>query len=144
MSDVVKNLELVLATKYAIYLKTQNYHWNVKGPMFHSLHAMFMEQYTDLALTIDEVAERIKALGSYAPGSFSKYSELSLVEEENGEPKAEQMIKNLVDDNNELIKLMKEGIRVAEKADDDFTMDLLTTRVGAHRKAVWMLESQLG
>lgn len=140
---VVKELSKLLASTYTLYLKTQNYHWNVTGPLFTSLHSLFETQYTELAAGVDEIAERIRALGARAPGSFAEFAKLSVVEEAAGERSANDMIGDLVDDQKAIADLAKSLIEAAEKAGDHATADLATARVLAHEKNAWMLRSHL-
>src|SRR5690606_5206023 len=140
---VVKELSKLLASTYTLYLKTQNYHWNVTGPLFTSLHSLFETQYTELAAAVDEIAERIRALGARAPGSFAEFAKLSVVEEAAGERSANDMIGDLVDDQKAIADLAKSLIEAAEKAGDHATADLATARVLAHEKNAWMLRSHL-
>ncbi len=140
---IAEGLKVLLASSYTLYLKTHNFHWNVTGPMFNGLHNMFEEQYTELAAAIDEIAERIRALGVFAPGSFSQYKELSAVKEETGVPSAVEMIAQLAKDNETLSKVAREVLPAAGKAEDEPTNDLLTQRMQTHEKAAWMLRSML-
>ena len=140
---IAEGLKVLLASSYTLYLKTHNFHWNVTGPMFNALHVMFEGQYTELAAAIDEIAERIRALGVFAPGSFSQYKELSAVKEETGVPSAVEMIAQLARDNETLSKVAREVLPAAGKADDEPTNDLLTQRMQTHEKAAWMLRSML-
>ncbi|MGE4528323.1 MAG: Dps family protein [Rhodospirillaceae bacterium] len=140
---IAEGLKVLLASSYTLYLKTHNFHWNVTGPMFNALHTMFEGQYTELAAAIDEIAERIRALGVFAPGSFSQYKELSAVKEETGVPSAVEMIAQLAKDNETLSKVAREVLPAAGKADDEPTNDLLTQRMQTHEKAAWMLRSML-
>ncbi len=141
LNEIADGLSRVLADTYSIYLKTQNYHWNVKGPLFHTLHAMFEEQYTELALAIDEVAERIRALGEPSPGSFTQFAALSKIEEETGSPDAEKMISNLIEDQATVVATCKEVFPSAQQANDEPTTDLLIRRMQVHEKTSWMLKS---
>lgn len=134
-------LSRLLADTYSVYLKTQNYHWNVKGPLFHTLHAMFEEQYTELATAIDEIAERIRALGFPAPGSFSEFARLSNVREENGLPNAKTMIENLIEDQATIVQTAKDVFPLVQLANDEPTADLLIRRMQIHEKTAWMLRS---
>lgn len=140
---VVDSLSALLASSYTLYLKTHNYHWNVTGPMFTTLHTLFETQYNDLALAVDEIAERIRALGAFAPGSYSVFSELSDVKEETGHPIATDMIKNLSSDQDTIVSLAKNVIQAAESAGDQASADLGTRRVEIHEKNAWMLRSHL-
>lgn len=141
--NIAQGLSRLLADTYTLYLKTHNFHWNVTGPMFNTLHLMFEGQYTEMQAAVDEIAERIRALGSFAPGSFSKYNELSSIKEEDGVPKAESMIKQLVLGQEVVVKTARSILAVANKADDQPTIDLLTRRMEAHEKNAWMLRSLL-
>jgi len=142
-SSVVEPLSRLLADSYTLYLKTHNYHWNVTGPMFNTLHTLFETQYTELALAVDEIAERIRALGEFAPGSYSAFGALASIKEETGRPAATQMIENLVADHTTLVESAKRVIAAAEKASDQASADLATRRVEIHQKNAWMLRSHL-
>lgn len=141
--DIAGGLSRLLADTYTLYLKTHNFHWNVTGPMFNTLHLMFEGQYTELALAVDEVAERIRALGHPAPGSYKQYAELSSIDEEVGVPKAEEMIRQLVAGHERVAKTAREVFPSAEEASDEPTADLLTQRMQVHEKTAWMLRSLL-
>jgi starvation-inducible DNA-binding protein len=140
---IADGLSRLLADTYTLYLKTHNYHWNVEGPMFQTLHTMFETQYTELALAVDLIAERIRALGHYAPGSYAQYAKLSSISEETGVPGAQDMIKNLVKGNEAVSKTARELFPVVEKSSDEPTADLLTQRMQIHEKTAWMLRSLL-
>lgn len=140
---LVQGLSTLLASTYSVYLKTHNYHWNVTGPMFTTLHTLFETQYTELALAVDEIAERIRTLGSFAPGSYSAFAKLSQIEEENGRPKAEEMIRVLVDDQTRIADACRLVIEGAEAIGDQATADLATRRIDIHEKNAWMLRSHL-
>ncbi len=139
----VDALAKLLASSYTLYVKTHNYHWNVTGPMFSSLHALFELQYTELALALDEIAERIRSLGALAPGSFTAFAALSAVEEENGHPKATDMVANLAADQDIISNLAHKVIEAAETHGDQATIDLAVRRMNIHQKHAWMLRSQL-
>ncbi len=141
--QVCRGLSKLLADSYLLYLKTQNYHWNVTGKMFQPLHTLFEEQYTDLAEAVDEIAERIRALGEFAPGSFSAFSKVASIKEENGLPTAEEMIHNLVVGNEAVITTAREIINLCEEAEDDVTADLMVERMQIHEKNAWMLRSMI-
>ena len=141
---VVESLRTFLADSYTLYLKTQNYHWNVTGPQFESLHVLFEKQYTDLAAAIDEVAERIRALGEKSPGSFSYFGKLTSVKEEEGSPAAMQMVKNLANDNRTLAESAEKVIKAAQEIGDEGTADLAIGRLKAHQKSAWMLDAHAG
>lgn len=140
---VVDGLSRVLADSYSLYLRTHNYHWNVVGPMFHSLHAMFMEEYTELALAVDEIAERIRALGAPAPGTFRQFTELSSMAEDTDVPDALAMVRRLVDAHEATARTIREVLPVAEAAPDQVSTDLLVRRLDVHEKTAWMLRSLL-
>lgn len=138
-----KGLSKFLADSYLLYLKTQNYHWNVTGKSFHQLHLLFEEQYRDLAEAVDEIAERIRALGEYAPGSFSAFSKVSSIKEEASIPTAEEMIQNLVIGHETVVSTARELMLVTEECEDDVTADMLTQRMQVHEKNAWMLRSMI-
>jgi len=140
---VIDSLSELLANSYTLYLKTHNYHWNVTGPMFTTLHTLFEQQYVELAAAVDEIAERIRALGAPAPGSYSEFQKLASIQEETGHPDAKDMIRNLVSDQEEIVKSAKKLIEAAEPAGDDVGVDLGTRRTEVHQKNAWMLRSHL-
>jgi starvation-inducible DNA-binding protein len=140
ISDGLSNL---LADTYTLYLKTQSFHWNVTGPMFRALHSMFEEQYSELAGAVDEIAERIRALGHTAPGSFSHFLKLASVQEEDGAPAAEEMIRQLVAGHEAVVRTARNAFTTADEAEDQVTADLLTERMQVHEKQAWMLRSLL-
>ena len=142
--EIADGLSKVLADTYTLYLKTHNYHWNVTGPLFNTLHLMFETQYNELALAVDEVAERIRALGFPAPGTYRQYAALSSIDEEDGVPEAEQMIRNLVAAHETLVRTARTVFPAADAANDEPTADLLTQRMQASEKTAWMLRSMLG
>lgn len=141
---IADGLSNVLANTYTLYLKTHNFHWNVTGPMFSTLHLLFETQYDELALAVDTVAERIRALGVYAPASFTQFKDLSTVKEETSVPSAVEMIQQLAKDNETVSKVCREVLPLADKVDDQPTNDLLTQRMQTHEKNAWMLRSLLG
>jgi starvation-inducible DNA-binding protein len=141
--QIADGLSRVLADTYTLYLKTHNFHWNVTGRMFQTLHLMFETQYNELALAVDLVAERIRALGFPAPGTYRKFAELSAIREEDGVPEAEEMIRRLVDGHETVARTAREIFRTAEGANDQPTCDLLTQRMQVHEKTAWMLRSML-
>lgn len=140
---VSEALKTVLADSYTLYLKTQNFHWNVTGPQFRSLHLLFEEQYTDLQGAVDEVAERIRALGDTAPGSFKNFLKLSGIKEADDVPEATAMVKTLAKDQDVILASLKKALDAAEKAGDDVTIDLMTQRMTIHEKNRWMLNSSI-
>jgi starvation-inducible DNA-binding protein len=142
-SKTVESLSKLLANSYVLYLKTHNFHWNVTGPMFTTLHTLFETEYTELALAVDEIAERIRALGAMAPGTFAQYAYLAAVKEAEGVPKATDMIRELVDDQKKVVAAAKDVVKAAEDAGDDATADLGIRRIEVHEKNAWMLASHL-
>lgn len=142
-SDIAEGLSRLLADSYTLYLKTHNFHWNVTGPMFQTLHNMFEQQYVELATAVDEIAERIRALGFPAPGSYTQFAQLSSVPEETGHPAAEEMIRKLVQDQETVVRTAREVFPVVDQANDEPTADLLTQRMQVHEKTAWMLRSLL-
>ncbi len=146
MSDktaLIVKFKTLLASSYTLYLKTHNYHWNVTGPMFTTLHTMFETQYTELALAVDEIAERIRALGDKAPGSYTEFAALSLVEEVSGEPSAEEMIRDLTTDQEIIAKLARELGATASQLGDEASAGIAIDRQVVHEKNAWMLRSHL-
>ncbi|MEM1081065.1 MAG: Dps family protein [Pseudomonadota bacterium] len=140
---IADGLSHLLADSYTLYLKTHNYHWNVTGPQFQSLHAAFEAHYTELAMAVDDVAERIRSLGHPAPGSYKAFSELTEIEEEDGHPDAETMVRNLVRSHETVARTARNVFKPAEQAGDEPTCDLLTQRMQVHEKTAWMLRSLL-
>jgi starvation-inducible DNA-binding protein len=140
---IAEGLSRLLADSYTLYLKTHNFHWNVTGPQFNTLHLMFEAQYTELALAVDLIAERIRALDHPAPGSYAQYSKLSSIKEETGVPKAKEMIKQLVAGQEAVARTAREIFPTVDKAHDEPTADLLTQRMQVHEKNAWMLRSLL-
>jgi starvation-inducible DNA-binding protein len=141
--EIAHGLSRALADTYTLYLKTHYFHWNVTGPMFQTLHLMFEQQYNELALAVDLLAERIRALDVPAPGSYSIFSKLTSIREESGIPKAEDMIRQLVDGQEAVIRTARTAFRTADEAGDQVTADLLTERMQIHEKTAWMLRSLL-
>jgi starvation-inducible DNA-binding protein len=142
-AKIVDSLSTVLADAYMLYLKTHNFHWNVTGPMFSTLHVMFEEQYTEQWNALDDIAERIRSLGHFAPATYKRYAELSSITEEPAVLSAKDMIRQLVDGNEILIRTLRAGVKVADELDDFPTADMLTTRMEVHEKNAWMLRSFL-
>ena len=140
---IAEGLSRLLADSYTLYLKTHNYHWNVKGPLFNTLHQMFEAQYSELAVAVDEIAERIRALGEPAPGSYKAYAQLTTIEEEDSVPDAEQMIRQLLKGQEAVVRTARSVIGAAEAANDEPTADLLTQRMQVHEKNAWMLRSMV-
>jgi starvation-inducible DNA-binding protein len=140
---IAEGLSRMLADTYTLYLKTHNFHWNVTGPQFNTLHLMFETQYTELALAVDAIAERIRALGVLAPGSYKQFAELTSIKEELGHPDATEMLRQLAKDQEAVVRTAREVFPLAEKANDQPTADLLTQRMQVHEKTAWMLRSML-
>ncbi|WP_439534798.1 Dps family protein [Polymorphobacter sp.] len=142
--EIANGLSRLLADTYTLYLKTHNFHWNVKGPMFNSLHLMFEGQYTELALAVDQIAERIRALGEPAPGSYSAYAKLSSIKEAEGVPEAMEMVRILAEDQLAVVRTARAVFPAADAAHDEPTADMLTQRMQVHEKTAWMLRATLG
>ncbi len=140
---IAEGLAGLLADTYTLYLKTHNFHWNVKGPMFSSLHLMFETQYTELALAVDEIAERIRALGEAAPGSYREFGALTGLDEAQGGEKALEMVAQLAADHEKVSARARSLFPLVDKAGDQPTADLLTRRMEIHEKTAWMLRSLL-
>jgi starvation-inducible DNA-binding protein len=140
---IATELSKMLADSYTLYLTTHNFHWNVTGPLFSTLHQMFMTQYTEEWQALDSIAERIRALGHYAPGTYSEYARLASIKEPTSVPDAEEMIRILVKNNEAVAKTARTALKKADAADDQPTVDLLTARLDVHEKNAWMLRSLL-
>ncbi len=140
---ISNGLARMLADSFCLYLKTHNYHWNVKGPMFQTLHVMFMDQYTELWNALDEIAERIRSLGFPAPGTMSEFAKLSGIKEVEGVPSAEDMIRDVIVASQAVTRTAREVLDIADKANDQPTIDLMTQRLQIHEKNAWMLRSLL-
>jgi len=134
-------LSRLLADTYTLYLKTHGYHWNVEGPHFQQLHIQFMEQYTEMWTAVDEIAERIRALGHKAPGSYAQFVKLATIKEEDGEPSWQDMVRNLAQGHEQVAKTAREVLRIAEEISDDATADVVTPRITLHEKTAWMLRA---
>jgi starvation-inducible DNA-binding protein len=141
--EIAEGLSKLLADTYTLYLKTHYFHWNVTGPMFNTLHLMFETQYTELALAVDMIAERIRSLDEYAPGTYSQFSTLTSIAEATAVPKANDMIKELVSGHEAVCRTARSVFPAADKASDEATADLLTQRLQLHEKTAWMLRSLL-
>lgn len=140
-AEIAKGLSKLLADSFQLYLKTHSFHWNVEGPMFSTLHNMFMEQYTELWQALDEIAERIRSLGHYAPGTFSKYAEIGSIKESAEDLSAEKMIEELLHGHEAVAKTARSIFPAGEKGKDEASLDLLTQRLQVHEKTAWMLRS---
>ena len=141
--QIASGLSKLLADSYLLYIKTHNYHWNVTGPMFTTLHTLFEQQYTELALAVDQIAERIRALGETAPGSYKQFHKLGNIRESERVPKAEEMLRQLVADQETVIATARKVLPDVDKATDEATADILTHRIQTHEKNAWMLRSHL-
>lgn len=140
---IAEGLSHLLADTYTLYLKTHNFHWNVTGPMFQALHLMFEKQYTELAEAVDEIAERMRALGHFAPGSYREFAKLSKIKEAEGVPGAMEMIRQLVEGHEAVVRTARDLFPTADDCCDEATADLLTQRIQLHEKSAWMLRSHL-
>jgi starvation-inducible DNA-binding protein len=140
---IAEGLSRLLADSYTLYLKTHNFHWNVTGPMFNTLHLMFETQYTELALAVDQIAERIRALGFPAPGSYADFARLSSIREAQGVPAAEDMIRELVEGQEAVVRTARATFPDVDRVGDEPSADLLTQRMQVHEKNAWMLRSML-
>lgn len=141
--EIAEGLSRVLADSYTLYLKTHNFHWNVSGPLFNTLHLMFEEQYQELAIAVDDIAERIRALGFPAPGTYGAFSQLTSIKDSEGVPSAEEMIRLLLEGQETVIRTARAILPAIEQASDRPTFDLLTQRMKIHEKNAWMLRSML-
>ncbi len=140
-ATVAADLSRLLADSYTLYLKTHNFHWNVVGPNFSALHLLFETQYTELALAVDEIAERIRALGQYSPGSYAEFAALTTIDEATGRPRATEMVEALAADNEAVARTAAAAFTVAEKVGDQPTCDLAVRRQQTHEKSAWMLRA---
>jgi len=140
---IARGLARLLADTYTLYLKTHNFHWNVTGPMFQTLHLMFEQQYNELALAVDQIAERIRALGYPAPGTYAEFTRLSSIKESKGVPSAKDMLRELVAGQEAVVKTARSVFPLVDKANDEPSADLLTQRMQVHEKTAWMLRSLL-
>jgi len=140
---IAGELSKLLADSYTLYLKTHNFHWNVTGQMFQTLHLMFEQQYTELSTAVDLIAERIRALGVFAPATYTEFSKLTSIKEPNGVPNSRDMIQQLVEGHEAVIRTARAAFTAVEKAHDEASADLLTQRMQLHEKTAWMLRSLL-
>ncbi|MBD9975876.1 DNA starvation/stationary phase protection protein [Citrobacter cronae] len=141
--EIADGLSRLLADTYTLYIKTHYYHWNVTGPMFNSLHLMFENQYNELATAVDDIAERIRSLGCFAPGTYHEFSRLTAVNEDKDIPAAKNMIENLVQGQETVVKTARSLFPIVNSGNDEATADLLTQRIQLHEKTAWMLRSLL-
>jgi starvation-inducible DNA-binding protein len=139
--QIAAGLSRLLADSYTLYLKTHNFHWNVTGPHFKSLHELFEAHYTELAAAVDEIAERIRALGIKAPGSYKQFAQLTSIEEETGHPNWKTMVEQLVVAHETVVKTARSMLELVDQADDEVTLGLLGARMDVHEKTAWMLRS---
>lgn len=142
-AKIVAGLSRLLADTYTLYLKTHNFHWNVTGPMFQTLHLMFMDLYNEQWLAVDLIAERIRALGFPAPGGYRDFAALTVIQETDGVPAAKEMIRQLVEGQEAVVRTARSLLPLVEEVDDQPTVDLLTQRMQIHEKNAWMLRSLL-
>jgi len=142
-AKIVAGLSRLLADTYTLYLKTHNFHWNVTGPMFQTLHLMFMDLYNEQWMAVDLIAERIRALGFPAPGSYQEFAALTAIKDSNGVPAAKEMLRQMVEGQETVVRTARELFLVADKVSDQPTLDLLTQRMQIHEKNAWMLRSLL-
>lgn len=138
---LAQGLGVLLADTYSVYLKSHNYHWNVEGPMFRTLHLMFEEHYNEMWMAADEIAERIRALGEPAPGTYAEFSRLSSIDETEGVPGAMDMVRDLVVGHEAIVRTARWLVGIAEEAEDQATADLATQRLAIHEKTAWMLRA---
>jgi len=141
--NVAEQLKTLLADTYTLYMQTHNFHWNVTGPMFQQLHVLFEQQYNELALAVDEIAERIRTLDVAAPGTYKAFAELSSIEEVDGVPSAERMIELLLMGNEQVVKTCRRAMISAQEADDESSLALISDRMRVHEKTAWMLRASL-
>lgn len=142
--EISEKLSRLLADSYTLYLKTHNFHWNVTGPQFNTLHTMFETQYSELAVAVDDIAERIRALGVKAPGSYKDFARLTSIEESVGGESADEMVRQLTEGQEAVVRTARKAFPAADAANDEPTADLLTQRMQLHEKNAWMLRSMLG
>lgn len=142
-AKIVEGLNRLLADTYTLYLKTHNFHWNVTGPMFQTLHLMFMDLYNEQWMAVDLIAERIRALGFHAPGSYQEFAALTSIPDSEGHPKAKEMLRQMIEGQETVVRTAREIFPVADKVSDQPTLDLLTQRMQIHEKNAWMLRSLL-
>lgn len=141
---IAQALSKVLADTYTLYLKTHNFHWNVTGPRFRDLHLMFEEQYTELAIAVDDIAERIRTLGHTAPGTYAQYAELTAIKENDTIPSAADMVQILTEDNETVVRTLRDALTTAGEGNDESSVSLISDRMVSHEKTAWMLRSLMG
>lgn len=140
---VAGGLKALLADSYTLYLQTHNFHWNVTGPQFHALHTLFEEHYTELAVAVDDIAERIRTLGAVAPGTYKEFARLGSIEEVDGVPAAQEMVAILTASHEQVVRTCREVLKLAQEADDESSVALISDRMRVHEKTAWMLRSLL-
>jgi len=140
---IAEGLKKLLADSYTLYLQTHNFHWNVTGPQFRELHLMFEEHYTELAIAVDDIAERIRTLGVAAPGTYRSFAELSSIKEVDGVPSATEMVTLLTQGHEAVVKTCRSALKLAQEADDESTSALVGDRMRVHEKTAWMLRATL-
>jgi starvation-inducible DNA-binding protein len=138
---IAAELKKLLADSYSLYLQTHNFHWNVTGPMFNQLHLMFEEHYTELAVAVDDIAERIRSLDVAAPGTYSEFARLSSVEDVAGVPTATEMVAILTRGHEQVVKTCRDALKIAQQADDESSAALISDRMRIHEKTAWMLRA---
>ncbi len=141
--EISDGLKKLLADTYSLYLKTHNYHWNVTGNMFQTLHLLFAQHYNEMWTAVDHIAERIRSLGFFAPGTYHEFVELTRLKDDEDVPNANQMLRNLVEGHEAVVETIRDLFKIAEEADDQATLDILTQRISIHEKTAWMLRSFL-
>lgn len=141
--EIAEGLKILLADSYTLYLQTHNFHWNVTGPQFRELHLMFEEHYTELALAVDEIAERIRTLDVFAPGTYKALAQLSSITEVEDIPEAQEMVAILTRNHEQLVKTCRNVLKTAQEADDESTAALVSDRMRVHEKTAWMLRASL-
>lgn len=141
--EIAEGLKKLLADSYTLYLQTHNFHWNVTGPQFRELHLMFEEHYTELAVAVDDIAERIRTLGIAAPGTYRSFAELSSIKEVDGVPPASEMVTLLLQGHEAVVKTCREVLKLSQQADDESTSALVGDRMRVHEKTAWMLRATL-
>jgi len=141
--EIAQGLKKLLADSYTLYLQTHNFHWNVTGPQFRELHLMFEEHYTELAIAVDDIAERIRTLGFAAPGTYRAFAELSSVKEIDGVPEAKEMVTILMQAHETVVRTAREALKLAQEADDESSASLIGDRMRVHEKTAWMLRATL-
>lgn len=140
-ASVAESLSHLLADSYTLYLQTHNFHWNVKGPRFRELHLLFEEQYTELAVAVDDIAERIRSLGAPAPGTYAEFAQLSNIKEVQGAVSADEMVRILTESHEQVVRTCRQALGTAQEADDESSAALISDRMREHEKTAWMLRS---